>query len=275
MKLIQLILLGYLLQISLELNAQYSMLETLENEQVNIQMAISIQEQIIQCFDDSIQSSFEYNFRIHNGHLQTILRSDRVLGFDININIHTDEAALHLKPNSWTVIFGKLTVSFREWYLDENLELKAKIMFILKQEKERYENDYYLNKRPKKPAIIYNNLAYFQFAEHIFNDLIAIDRRSYDLNIGSSNIYLDTYKDRFIMHARWMDGRARGFSKNYKLGDLSITFKDCPDKIDKPFKELLNIELSTSGDSANEIKEAIQQMINSRKQSFLKKTKQE
>ncbi len=102
MKLIKYVLFGCIMQINLGLNAQYIMLETLEKEQVYIQMVVSIQEQIIQCFDEKLQSSFEYSYKINNGHLQTILRSDNVLGFDISFNIYTDEAAINIKSNSWT-----------------------------------------------------------------------------------------------------------------------------------------------------------------------------
>ncbi len=246
-------------------------LETLEKEQASIQMAVSIQEQIIQCFDETLQPSFEYSFRIHDGHLQTILQSDSISEFDININIHTDEAALHLKPNSWTVVFGKLTASFREWYLNENVELKKKIMAVFEQEKERYENDYYLNNLPKKPAIIYNNLAYLQLVESIFNALIAMDMGRYGIHLGPTSIYLDVHKDRFVMHASWKDNRARGLSKKYEAGSLNIMFQDYPEKADEILDERLNISLSTSGDSATEIKEEIQQIINSQKQTFLEK----
>jgi hypothetical protein len=173
-------------------------------------------------------------------------------------------------------MFGKLTVSFREWYLNENSELKAKIMAIFDQEKVRYENDYYLNKLPKEPTIIYNNLVYAQLAESIFNDLIAMYKNRHNVYIGPTNIYLDTYKDRFVMHASWMDNRARGHnSKDYEMGDLSIIFQDDPENANKTLDERLNIILSTSGESANEIEEEIQEIINREKQRFLKKTQSE
>jgi hypothetical protein len=271
MKPITYILLGCLLQACTNLNAQTTILETLEKEQVHIQMAVSIQEQIIACFDKKLQANFEYSFRITNGSLQTILRSDSVSGFDINIKIHTDEAILYVKPNSWTVLIGKLTVSFREWYLDENLELKAKIMAILKQEKKRYKKGYYLNKRPKQPAIVYENLEEAQLVERIFNDLIALEMRPYGVSVGATDIYMDTYKDRFIISTRWMDKRARGFSKNYVMGNLSVMFEDAPKKAAKPFGEQFDIMLFTSGDYADEIRGKIQQNINQQKQAFLKK----
>ncbi len=271
MKLIKYVLFGCLMQFNTGLSAQSMILETLEKEQAYIKMAVSVQEQIIQCFDVKLHSTFEYSFRINNGKLRTTLRSDSVSGFDININIHTDEVAPHLISNSWTVMFGKLNVSFREWYLNENLELKTKIMAIFEQEKERYENDYYLNILPKKPAIIYNNLGYAQLVESIFNELIAMDMGRYGVNIGPTSIYLDTYKDRFVMHARWIDNRARGYSENYEMGNLKIVFQDYPENANKTFDERLNIIISTSGDSANEIKEEIEQIINSKKQAFLEK----
>jgi hypothetical protein len=271
MKLIKYILLGCLVQLYSGLNAQTTLLETLEKEQFYIQMAVSIQEQIIQCFDEELHSTFEYSFRINNGSLQTTLRSDSVSGFDININIYTDEVASQIKLNSWTVRFGKLMLAFREDYLDKNLEFKIKLMAIFEQEKERYENNYYLNKLPKQPAIVYENLAYAQLAESIFNDLMAIDMRPYGVRIGPTGIYMDAYKNRFIIKTRWMDNRARGLSKRYVMGNLSVMFEDLPKKATKTFDEQVDIMLFTSGDYAGEIKEKIQQNINNRKQAFLKK----
>ncbi|MCG8574405.1 MAG: hypothetical protein MI810_05920 [Flavobacteriales bacterium] len=251
------------------------MLKTLEKEQVYVQMAVSIQEQIIQCFDEKLHATFEYNFRINNGNLQTILRSDSIPEFDININIYTDEAAEHIKSNSWTLVFGKLTVSFREWYLNENVDLKNKIMAVFEQEKERHETDYYLNKLPKKPSVIYNNLPYAQLVESIFDDLLSMNMEHYGIDLGPANIYLDVYKDRFIIHARWMDDRARGLGDDYEIGDLSITFQDSPEKVANTLDDHLKIDLITSGNSAAKIEEEIQQMIDNRRNTFLEKIKSE
>ena len=275
MKLIKYVLLGCLMQLNAGLYSQTMILETLEKEQAYIQMAVSIQEQTIQCFDENLHSTFEYSFRICNGHLRTTLRSDSVAGFDIQINIYTDEVAPNIKLDSWTVMFGKLMVAFPEGYLNDNLELKTKIMAVFEQEKERFKNNYYLNRITKQPSIIYNNLVYAQLADSIFNDLIEMNLSPYGLNIGATSIYLDTYKDRFIMQVRWMDKRARGYSKNYEMGHLSIMFNDYPKEANKTLDEKLEISLFTSGVSAIEIKEKIQEIINSQKQAFLEKTKSE
>ena len=75
------------------------------------------------------------------------------------------------------------------------------------------------------------------------------------------------------MHTRWMDKYARGFSDNYEMGNLSIIFQSHPEKANKTFDEQFNINLFTSGNSANKIKEEIQQIINKQKQAFLEKNK--
>lgn len=255
--------------------AQTAILNTLEKEQMYIQMAVSIQEQIIQCFDKKIHATFEYGFRINNGHLQSTLRSDSIPEFNVDINIYTDEAAQRVKSNSWTLVFGKLTVSFTEWYLNEHVDLKTRIIAVFEQEQERYETDYYTNILPEKPAIIYNNLAYTQFVKSIFDELVVMDMERYGIAIEPTDIYLDVYQDRFVMHVRWMDNRARGLGNNYEMGDLNIVFHDYPEKAEKTLDERLDIDLFTSGNAATEIKEGIQQMINDQKQTFLDKVKNE
>ena len=273
MKLIKYLILGCLLHLHTGLHAQTQLLKTLEQEQVYVQMAVSIQEQVIRCFDEKLQPSFRSSFRINQVFLHSSLRSDSIPGFDITAHIDPDERAPLETLNPGTVQFGKLTVTFTEWYLNKHPEIKGRIMAVFEREKERFENGYYVNKLPKKPSFIYDHWAHAQLIEGVFDDLLALDMGRYGIRISPTDIYLDVHKDRFIMATQWMDKRARTTSKHYELGNLSMMFEDDPGNVNNTLDELLKIDLATSGDSKVEIKQEIQQIIDRQKQAFLERNK--